>query len=69
MDRNQDIKNTKKAPVIINDNVFIGAHSTILKGVTVGENSIVGACSVVSRDIPKNEIWAGNPARFIRKID
>lgn len=64
----QDRANTKKAPVVIADNVFIGAHSTILKGVTVGENSIVGACSVVSKNIPSNEIWAGNPAKFIRKL-
>jgi len=40
------IKNIKTAPVIIKDNAFIGANSTILKGVTIGENSIIGACSV-----------------------
>lgn len=55
-------------PIIIEDNAFIGAHSTILKGVTIGENAIIGACSVVTKDVPANEIWAGNPARFIRKI-
>lgn len=55
--------------VIIEDNVFIGAHSTILKGVTIGKNSIIGACSVVAKNIPSNEIWAGNPAKFIKKID
>jgi acetyltransferase-like isoleucine patch superfamily enzyme len=55
-------------PVRIKKNVFIGAHATILKGVTIGENSIVGACSVVTKDIPTNEIWAGNPARFLKKI-
>lgn len=62
----QDRAGALKAPVIIEDNVFIGAHSTILKGVTIGEKSIVGACSVVTRSIPANEIWAGNPAVFIR---
>ena len=56
-------------PVVIGDNVFIGAHSTILKGVTVGNNAIIGACSVVTRSIPENEIWAGNPAKFIKKVN
>lgn len=57
----------KCAPISIEDNAFIGAHSIILKGVTVGRCSIVGAGSVVTHSIPANEIWAGNPARFIRK--
>ena len=52
--------------VIIEDDVFIGAHSIILKGVTIGEGAIIGAGSVVSKSIPKNEIWGGNPARFIK---
>jgi acetyltransferase-like isoleucine patch superfamily enzyme len=58
-----------KKPVIIEDSVFIGAHSTILKGVTIGNNSIIGACSVVTKNIPPNEIWAGNPAKFIRNLE
>ena len=62
----KDQLHTKKAPVIIQDNVFVGAHSTILKGVTVGENSVIGACSVVTKDVPPNEIWAGNPAKFLK---
>jgi acetyltransferase-like isoleucine patch superfamily enzyme len=57
----------RNKPVSIGDNVFIGAHSTILKGVSIGDNSIIGACSVVTRSIPENEIWAGNPAKFIKK--
>ena len=52
--------------VVIEENVFIGANCTILKGVTIGNNSIVGACSVVTKSIPPNEIWAGNPAKFIK---
>ncbi|MDY9918299.1 MAG: acyltransferase [Proteiniphilum sp.] len=68
-DKGMDKINTDNKPVIIGNNVFIGAHSTILKGVTVGNNSIIGACSVVTRSIPENEIWAGNPAKFIRKIN
>lgn len=63
-----DVKNRIKKPVVIKENAFIGAHTIILKGVTVGENSIVGAGSVVTKDIPDNQIWAGNPARFIRNI-
>lgn len=64
-----DKKNTVRKKVTIKDNVFIGAHSTILKGVTIGENSIIGACSVITKDVPPNQIWAGNPAKFIREID
>lgn len=51
----------------IEDYAFIGAHSIILKGVTIGKCSIVGAGSVVTHDIPEHEIWAGNPAKYIRK--
>lgn len=61
-----DRQGTKKNKVKIGNNVFIGAHSTILKGVTIGDNAIIGACSVVTKSIPSNEIWAGNPARFIK---
>lgn len=55
-------------PVRICRNAWIGAGSTILPGVTVGENAIVGAGSVVTKSIPAGEVWAGNPARFIKKI-
>ena len=55
------------APITIEDHAFIGAHSIILKGVTIGKCSIVGAGSVVTHNIPEHEIWAGNPAKFIRK--
>lgn len=56
-------------PIHIKKGAFIGACSIILKGVTVGEKSIVGAGSVVTKDIPDGEIWAGNPAQFIRTCE
>lgn len=61
-----DSLNAKKGPIIIEDNVFIGAGSIVLKGVTVGDGAIIGAGSVVTKDIPSNEIWGGNPARRLR---
>lgn len=55
-------------PVRICRRVWIGAGATILPGVTVGENAVVAACAVVTRDVPANVIVAGNPARIIREI-
>lgn len=51
--------------VIIGNNVFIGVNSVIMPGVTIGDNSIVGALSFVNKSIPPNEVWAGNPAKQI----
>ena len=64
----EDQKHRKEKPVIIHDNVFIGAYSIILKGVEIGENSIIGTSSVVTKQVPANQIWAGNPARFIKYL-
>lgn len=58
----------KSKPVCIGSRVFIGGHSIILKGVTIGDGVVIGAGSVVTKDIPPYEIWAGNPAKFVRKI-
>lgn len=67
MDKKTDIGASK--PVEIGDHAFIGAYSMILKGVRIGEKSIVGAGSVVTKSIPPGEVWAGNPAKFIKKLD
>ncbi len=58
----------KSAPVTIEDDAWIGAHSIILKGVTIGARSIIGAGSVVTKSIPADCIAAGNPCRVIRMI-
>ena len=67
--REKDPKCSKNKPIEIGDHVFIGMRSMILKGVRIGEKSIVAAGSVVTNDIPAGEIWGGNPARLIKKIN
>jgi acetyltransferase-like isoleucine patch superfamily enzyme len=47
----------------------IGANATILGGVTIGEDAMIGAGSVVTKDIPPHELWVGNPAKFVRRLD
>lgn len=61
--------NIKSDPVKIKKGAFIGAGSYILKGVVIGEKSVVGAGAVVTRNVPDGEIWAGNPARKIRNLN
>ena len=60
---------TTKTGVIIGTNVWVGANCTLVAGTRIGDNSVIAAGSVVSGDVPANEIWGGVPARFIRKID
>lgn len=64
--RNQGIEYA--IPITIEDNVWLGASVTILSGVTIGKNSIIGAGSVVTRDIPNDVIAVGNPCKPYRKI-
>lgn len=68
MNPETDTTKAKSAPVTICDHVFIGARCIIGKGVTIGEKSIIAAGSVVVSDIPANQIWGGNPAKFIKSI-
>jgi acetyltransferase-like isoleucine patch superfamily enzyme len=65
---NTDPDNIPVAPVKIDDNVFVGTGAIIMMGTTIGENSVIGAGSVVRGAIPANVIAAGNPARVIRAI-
>jgi len=55
-------------PITIGSNVWIGGHSVILPGVTIGDNSIVAAGSIVTKDVPANVVVAGNPARILKSI-
>ena len=56
-------------PIHIGKRVWVGSGSIILPGVTIGDNSIIGAGSIVTKDVPPNVIVAGNPAKFIKNID
>lgn len=56
-------------PILIENDVWLGMNVTVLKGVTIGEHSIIGANSVVTKDIPSNSIAAGNPCSVIRTIN
>ncbi|MCB1645734.1 MAG: acyltransferase [Pseudomonadales bacterium] len=66
-DRTRAVGTTR--PVVLENNVWIGDGAVICKGVTIGENSVIGAGSVVTHDIPANVIAAGNPARVIKPLD
>lgn len=68
MARRSSNEGTKSAPVVIEDDVWIGAHCIILKGVTIGARSIIGAGSVVTKSIPADRVAAGNPCRVIKNL-
>ena len=59
----------RTAPVVIKDNVWIGMGAVILKGVTIGENSVVAAGAIVSKDVPPNSVVAGNPAAVVKRLE
>jgi len=59
----------KAAAIVIRKNAWIGLNSIILKGVEIGQNSIIAANSVVTKSIPKNTLAGGNPAKIIRELD
>ena len=59
-------KHSANAPIIIGENCWIGTSVRICKGVTIGDNSIVAACSVVTKDVPANCVVAGNPAKIVK---
>ena len=56
-------------PIVVEEGVSIGSSVTVLCGVTIGKNSVVGAGSVVTKDIPPFQVWAGNPARFLKNVE
>lgn len=62
-------KDWKLRKTVIKQGASIGANATILCGVTIGENAMIGAGSVVTKDVPSGELWLGNPAAFVRKIE
>ena len=64
----EDRSTTYPAPIVLKKNVWVGSNATILSGVTIGENAIVGAGSVVTKDVPDNAIVGGVPAKVIKYI-
>lgn len=70
---NHDLDPTRRgdlhpAPIVLGRNVWIGANVTILPGVTIGDNAVIGAGSLVSKDIPADVVAVGTPAKVIRKV-
>ena len=65
----EEVERNFSLPIVIGDDVWIGANSVILPGVTIGDNSVIGAGSVVTQDIPANSVAYGVPCRVIREIN
>ncbi len=71
LSHDEDPKNRQNvcpAPIRVGKNVWIGSNATILKGVTIGDGAIIGAGAVVTKDVPKNSVALGVPARVVRKV-
>lgn len=66
--RSQTIDDIENLPVLIGRNVWISVNTVILHGVHIGENSVIGACSLVRKDVPPNVFAAGNPLKIIKQI-
>nr|WP_272505012.1 DapH/DapD/GlmU-related protein [Salinibacter ruber] len=64
----EDINAGAAAPIVIENDVFVGMEALILKGVTIGEGAVVGAGSVVTQDVPRRAVVAGNPATVVREL-
>lgn len=64
-----DPRTSPSSPIVIEDGVFIGANCIVKKGVTIGENTVIGMNSVVTKSIPKNCVAVGNPCRVIKQIN
>lgn len=67
--KNWEWNNSSRKPIVIGDNVWIGEFVRVLKGVTIGEGSIVGANAVVTKDVPPYTVVAGNPAKVVKYLD
>ncbi len=61
-----DDRGLRTSPIVIGNNVWVGAKATILQGVTIGDNAVIGANAVVTRDVPANSIAVGAPARVVK---
>lgn len=68
IDHNEKLETPRSAPITLESNVWIGMNCIVLKGVTIGENSIVAAGSIVTRSLPANGLYGGNPAKLIRSL-
>lgn len=66
---NKDQSSKHNKEIIIDNDVFVGMHSIILKGMTIGARTIIGAGSVVTKNIPSDCVACGNPARVIKRIN
>ena len=65
----KDDKKTCRKEIIIEDGAFIGAGTYVLKGVRIGENAVIAAGSIVTKDVPAYEVWGGIPAHYIKRLE